>query len=216
MPEWIIGIDEVGRGCLAGPVMVGVFAIRAEHMDALVHPYVQDSKAVSAGRRSGAFQYLDDMASGGSARYVVAYQDASVVDSIGIVSAIRLCIAEGLAAIDVPASRVHVYLDGGLRAPTPWIHQSTHIKGDRDYPVISAASIVAKVVRDQYMHDLAVQYPLYSWSTNVGYGSRAHRGAIMQHGLTQYHRRMFCRRCMGPLSVFPASELGSRSWKNKD
>ena len=192
--KWVVGIDEVGRGCLAGPVMVGVFAIPEKYAHLLEHTWVKDSKSVTARQRNDAYERLDELARGGHARFVVATQSANVIDSIGIVGAIRLCIAEALSAVDIPPSRAHVYLDGGLRAPDSWLHQSTHVKGDRDYPVISAASIVAKVIRDEYMVALAAEYPEYSWDRNKGYGTLIHRNAVQRCGATEQHRQLFCRK----------------------
>jgi len=195
--KWIIGIDEVGRGCVSGPVMVGVFAVLQDDAHLLDHEWVKDSKVVSAARRTMAYEYLDDVARGGNARYAVAMQSAEVIDKVGIVGAIRLCITEGLAAVGLAASDAHVYLDGGLHAPTEWKSQSTHIKGDRDHPVISAASIIAKVVRDEYMVELSKQYPEYHWQQNKGYGTLTHRNAIREYGVTDEHRKYFLKK-FGP------------------
>jgi ribonuclease HII len=191
--HWLVGVDEVGRGCLAGPVMVGVFAVQIGYEDLINHAWVRDSKALSAVRRGEMYEYLEGCAHGGHARFVVTLQSAQVVDSVGIVGAIRMCIAEALDALDIDPYDAYVYLDGGLRAPAEWIHQSTHIKGDRDYPVISAASIVAKVLRDEYMSELAPEYPPYGWDRNKGYGTLVHRTAIGVHGVTEYHRRSFLK-----------------------
>lgn len=194
--QWIIGVDEVGRGCLAGPVMVGICAIPEMYTYLLEQQWVRDSKSISAARRTSVFEYLDELARGGHMRYVVATQSAQVIDAIGIVGAIQLCIDEALSTINISPSRAHVYLDGGLRAAAMWQNQSTHIKGDRDYPVISAASIIAKVVRDQYMVDLAQQYPQYQWQQNKGYGTWIHRRSIVGNGLSGHHRVSFCKKLM--------------------
>jgi ribonuclease HII len=191
--RWLVGIDEVGRGCLAGPVMVGAFAVQVSHEYMLDHEWVRDSKVLSAARRRAMYEYLEGCARGGYARYIVALQSARVVDDVGIVGAIRMCIAEALDALDIDTCDAHVYLDGGLRAPAEWIHQSTHVKGDRDYPVISAASIVAKVLRDEYMSELASEYSAYGWGCNKGYGTLVHRTAIGVYGVTEYHRRSFLK-----------------------
>jgi len=191
--KWVIGVDEVGRGCLAGPVMVGVFAIRADAIEWLVEQGVADSKVLTSARRKQLFETLERAARAGTIHYAVAMQSSSVIDDIGIVEAIRLCIAEALAAVEIPPEQTHIYLDGGLRAPVEWKHQSTHIKGDRDYPVIGAASIMAKVLRDDYMMQLGTQFPEYCWGRNMGYGTVVHRTALHNNGLTKHHRVLFCR-----------------------
>lgn len=205
--EWHIGIDEVGRGPLAGPVAVGVVLVPADFDWALV-PGVTDSKQLSEGRRSEIAAAIAALPEESQLRYAVAMTSARVIDQIGIVPAIQRALNRGLTrctahrtALHHPLttpidwSRVLVKLDGGLRAPEYCCWQETIIKGDAREPVIGAASIVAKVARDTYMCRIAkrADYSPYNFAAHKGYGTQAHRTAIATHGLSPEHRCSYCR-----------------------
>ena len=205
--EWHIGIDEVGRGPLAGPVAVGVVLVPADFDWALV-PGVTDSKQLSEGRRSEIAAAIAALPEESQLRYAVAMTSARVIDQIGIVPAIQRALNRGLTrctahrtALHHPLttpidwSRVLVKLDGGLRAPEYCCCQETIIKGDAREPVIGAASIVAKVARDTYMCQLAKRsdYSPYNFAAHKGYGTQAHRAAIATYGLSDIHRHSYCQ-----------------------
>ncbi len=195
---WIIGIDEAGRGPLAGPVAVGIVAAPTTFNWQLL-PKVADSKQLSAARREEVYQQVRILRQRGLLVYSVTTTSAAAIDRIGINAAIDAALRRGLRQVSlelnlVPADVV-VRLDGGLRAPERYVRQETIIRGDSSEPIISLASIMAKVTRDQQMGRLATRagYTPYDFMTHKGYGTKAHRAAIAQYGLSPQHRRTYCR-----------------------
>jgi ribonuclease HII len=200
--KYLIGIDEVGRGPLAGPVAVGVVIV-PENFDWKFLPGVTDSKKLSPQKRQ--LIYIDAMKlkRSGKLDFVVTMVKAKTIDKTGIVPAITLALKRGLAKVEVrnklvniDKSLILVKLDGGLKAPQSYPRQETIIKGDAKEQVIGLASIVAKVTRDHFMDKLGLrpEYEAYGMLTHKGYGTRRHLEAIAEQGLTAEHRRSFCRR----------------------
>ena len=186
---WVVGVDEAGRGPLAGPVAVGVVCVRQGFRVRSI-PGLYDSKQLTEQQREEAFARLR---ASPDVLYAVAMVSAKVIDRDGIQASIRRALARALAKLDIPPHDALVLLDGGLRAPGVYVHQKTIIRGDETEAVISAASIVAKVTRDRYMCRQHQQFPAYGFNAHKGYGTRVHRTAIMDHGLCPLHRRTFCR-----------------------
>lgn len=204
--KYLIGVDEAGRGALAGPVCVGA-VLFPEDFDwrkafALVTrrgvPRLRDSKQLSAQQRDLLYEYIT---AHGRLKHAAALVDASTIDSIGIVNAAHEATAVALSLLGVGATRAKVVLDAGLRAPERW-SQESFIRGDETIPAIAFASIVAKVTRDHYMEELADSYAAYNFQQHKGYGTLAHRRAIIRTGLSELHRATFCRRLrISPKSV---------------
>jgi ribonuclease HII len=121
---------------------------------------------------------------------VVEFESAETIDIEGIVPAVRKALYRGVRALAPDATLVCVQLDGALRAP-PEYSQETIINGDELVPIISLASIAAKVERDRLMCSLAKEYPEYSFEKHKGYGTKAHYEALQKHGLCTIHRRSF-------------------------
>jgi len=205
-PKYIIGIDEAGRGPLAGPVSVGVTCVPVdfnwEHIAG-----VGDSKKVSPKNREAIFSRAQELKKAGVLTYAVAMISAETIDKIGIVLAIT-------KAMDSALTKIHrsglckpedcfVKLDGGLKAPERFKFQETIIKGDQKEKVIGLASILAKVTRDRHMQKLALkkEYALYSFDIHKGYGTKMHRKSIAAHGISDMHRKSFCKNCFDTLSV---------------
>jgi ribonuclease HII len=105
----------------------------------------------------------------------------------------------------VPLASFHVYLDGGLHAPVEYIHQETIIRGDELHPVISMASIMAKVSRDRIMTKFALEYPEYGFENHSGYGTKAHYEAIKKHGQTPIHRKSFMYELTAPSDAYEST-----------
>lgn len=195
MNKWVIGIDEVGRGPLAGPVGVGVTLVPAD-FNWEVLPGVTDSKKLTEARREVIYEEARRLSAVSQLDYAVAMVSAQVIDRIGIVGAINLAMGRGLKRIlkdSLQPADCRVLLDGGLKAPVEFIDQATIIRGDSKERVIGLASIVAKVTRDRHMVRQAAT-PLgapYDFATHKGYGTKAHRAAISKHGISDIHRRTF-------------------------
>ena len=186
----MLGVDEAGRGPLAGPVAVGVVAVPEGFDVAREFPEVADSKKLSQKKREKLFGMLEARVALGDARFTVEFESAETIDREGIVWAVRRALSRGVNALAPDSALVYVQLDGALRAPSEYA-QETIINGDELVPLISLASIAAKVKRDQLMTELSVQYPLYHFEKHKGYGTRAHYEVLKEHGPCNIHRRSF-------------------------
>lgn len=195
---YLIGIDEVGRGPLAGPVAVGVVKLKVGSLKANTKwaSGFKDSKKLSAKAREAWMVKIDEAQSDGWLEYAVAFVAPSVIDRKGISYAIRTAIMRALEQVekkDSPFFETQVLLDGGLRAPAHYPNQQTIIRGDEKEFVIALASIVAKVTRDKRMVALAKKFPAYGFERHKGYGTCAHYEAIKKHGITPHHRKSFLK-----------------------
>lgn len=207
MDMFTIGIDEVGRGPLAGPVAVCAFGfcvrqdltqdfnIFIENAKTEHKLKLKDSKKLSAKQREKWLEVILDWQKQGICDFAISYVSNENIDKFGIAPCIKKALAESLKKLleknKLQPADCRVLLDGGLKAPDEYINQETFIKGDEDYPQISFASIVAKVSRDKIMANYAKKYPQYGLDTNMGYGSSAHMQALKTHGLTPIHRKTF-------------------------
>ncbi len=185
----IIGVDEAGRGPLAGPVVVGVVAAPEEFDFFSVFPKLNDSKKLSEKRREEIFETLCQLQKEGIIQFCVKSVDAATIDRSGISPAVRSCVGAGVKALAKDTS-VKVFLDGLLKAPDEY-EQETVEGGDATIPVIMLASVAAKVSRDRLMKQLAATYPQYGFEKHKGYGTRAHYEMIKMHGPCAIHRRSF-------------------------
>lgn len=192
MPRAIVGVDEAGRGPLAGPVAIGVVAV-AEGFDILAaFPGLNDSKKLSEKKREALFTLLQEAIREGKVRATVTLVSAAAIDGKGIAHALRHGVAKGIRTLLPDPEEGQVFLDGSLKAP-PEYQQETVIGGDATVPAIMLASIAAKVTRDRYMKKLDASYPAYGFVVHKGYGTKAHREAIQEHGASAAHRRSFLR-----------------------
>lgn len=189
--QLLVGIDEAGRGPLAGPVSVGAVSVGALFDVAREFPGVADSKSISENKREKIFELLEARDLAGDVRFSVSLVDAQFIDEHGITSAIRKALAQALSHVAPDPAFVQVLLDGSLSAPSEYLHQETIIHGDSIKPVISLASIAAKVTRDRLMCHFATEYPLYGFERHKGYGTALHRDAIAKHGQCPLHRNTF-------------------------
>jgi ribonuclease HII len=192
---WLIGIDEAGRGPLAGPVAVGVVVIPREFAWETI-PGVGDSKQVKEENREAIFLLAKRLKKQGLLNYSVSLISHTVIDKKGISEAVRIGIRKGLTKLAINPEEVMLMLDGSLKAPVEYKYQETIIKGDSKEKVIGLASILAKVTRDKYMMKIAKrsEFAKYNLEIHKGYGTRKHCEAIVKHGLSKTHRRSFCKR----------------------
>jgi len=234
--RYMIGIDEVGRGPIAGPVAVCAFLVKDEsflgfptsptggkitgqtgdenNREIKKLPKLRDSKKLSKKQREEWFEYLKIAKTEGFCDFSVSFVSSENIDKFGIAKCIQKALDESLEKVTqlvIPFMRssdegdgsgarpsqkvlqvsLPIFLDGGLHAPKEYINQETIIKGDELHPVISLASIVAKVSRDRVMEKYGKEYPEYGFEKHSGYGTRAHFEAIKRHGQTPIHRKTF-------------------------
>ena len=192
--RYLIGIDEAGRGPLAGPVAVGAVMLPLDFDWSLIEG-VRDSKQLSSRQREEIFARMQEIRSAGTLQFAVSFSSVQIIGRRGIVFAIQSALNRAIRKITkVGPWYFEVRLDGGLQAPEEFTMQKTIIRGDESEAVISLASIAAKVLRDRHMQNLAFRYPAYGFDAHKGYGTLAHRRAIERAGLSDMHRASFCSR----------------------
>jgi len=187
--NFAVGIDEAGRGPLAGPVAVGVVMMNIK-INKKFFLGIKDSKKLSEKKREEWFDKAVEMKKSGVLDYKVALISEKIIDKKGIVESIKIGIEDCLKKLKVH-KHFHIYLDGGLKAPKEFKKQETIIRGDEKVPVISLASIMAKVTRDKYMFKLAMQFPKYGFEEHKGYGTAKHIKTIKKFGASNIHRKTY-------------------------
>lgn len=175
------GLDEVGRGCLAGPVAAAAVILPPDYH----HSELNDSKQLTAKQRIVLRQDIQRNA----IAYAVSEVSNQEIDRINILKASFLAMHQ---AVDLLTTRPeHLLIDGNRFVPYPMIPHTCIIKGDTKFLSIAAASILAKVYRDELMEELGLLFPHYKWAQNAGYPTPAHRAAIRTHGSCEHHRMTF-------------------------
>lgn len=175
------GTDEAGRGCLAGPVVAAAVILP----DNFSHEVLRDSKKLNPSQRNELAEIIKDQA----VCYAVAHISPQRIDEINILNASIEAMHKSIAKLNTQPE--YILVDGNRFKPYKEIPHSCIIKGDDKYFSIAAASVLAKVDRDNYMQQQAKQYPEYHWSSNMGYPTKAHREAIRSHGISPLHRLTF-------------------------
>lgn len=188
---FVLGVDEAGRGPLAGPVAVGVVCAPVSFDFLAAFPGLNDSKRLTEKARERLFEALCETASRGALSYHVELVSHRLIDEHGITHAVRQGLNRGIRALLPEPAEGKVWLDGLLHAPEAY-EQETVIGGDGLVPAIMLASIAAKVTRDRHMAQLAKRYPLYGFERHKGYGTRAHYDALRAHGPCAIHRLTYC------------------------
>lgn len=176
----ICGVDEVGRGPLAGPVTAAAVILDPDRIPAGLN----DSKALTEARRAALFPAI--MA---TAQVSIAHATVAEIDELNILRASHLAMERAVNGLSTRPD--HALIDGNLIPKGLTIPATAIVKGDARSLSIAAASIVAKVTRDRIMVDLAQQYPAYGWNVNAGYPTQAHLKALLDFGITPHHRRSF-------------------------
>ena len=190
---FVVGVDEAGRGPLAGPVAVGV-AVVPHSFDWNLLKGVGDSKKVSPRNREILFREATKLKKEGVLTFAVSLVSESTIDRINISRAVELGIERCFKKLALEPEKTRVVLDGLLKAPPQFTDQETIIKGDAKEKVIGLASILAKVTRDRFMVRIANDYPEYGFEVHKGYGTERHRTALQKHSLSKVHRRTFCKK----------------------
>jgi ribonuclease HII len=183
--NYIIGVDEVGRGPLAGPVVACACHL-PPNFKATWLAELTDSKALAASKRERLAALLQ------AVPYAIAAASVQEIDTLNIRNASLLAMRRAVEqlAVQLPAG-CEVIVDGNVKIPQLVFPQQAIVKADATVPCVSAASILAKVYRDKLMQDLHAQHPHYGWASNAGYGSAVHLAALQTHGATLHHRQSF-------------------------
>lgn len=182
----VCGIDEAGRGPLAGPVVAAAVILAPGTQ----LPGVNDSKKLTEKKREELFDYVRENA----VAYGIGTADEREIDEINILQATYLAMTRAVQNLNVKAD--YALIDGNRIPPQLDIPAEYVIKGDGKVLSIAAASILAKVTRDRYMREMAKQYPEYGFEKHKGYGTKAHYQAIAEHGICPLHRRTFLKKVL--------------------
>lgn len=175
------GCDEAGRGCLAGSVYAAAVILPPDYQNELLN----DSKKLTAKKRYALREEIERDA----IAWAVGIVTPEEIDKINILNASFLAMHRALDQLQVRPEAIIV--DGNRFKPYQDLPSTTIVKGDGKYLSIAAASILAKTYRDDYMLSLAEEYPQYDWQSNMGYPTKKHRQAILEHGITPYHRKSY-------------------------
>ncbi|MGB0837688.1 MAG: ribonuclease HII [Flavobacteriaceae bacterium] len=175
------GCDEAGRGCLAGPVVAAAVILPKDFS----HPFLNDSKKLNLKQRLE----LKEVVEREALAYGVSFVDEKEIDEINILQASITAMHRALDQLELRPE--HIAVDGNKFNPYQKIKHQTIIKGDAKFLNIAAASILAKTYRDLYMEKIDEEFPMYAWSKNKGYPTKAHRDAIREFGACKYHRKSF-------------------------
>ena len=216
--SWLVGIDEAGRGCLAGPVCAGAVAVSAKAYSnknfLKVLEALDDSKKLTEKKREEIYTILCNAKSAGEIDFEAGFASVAEIESINILSATQLAMARAVEALNerlhlnlrratAPAtlfgesaldtSTGFVLIDGKPMKKFPYAHNAI-VKGDASSLAIAAASIIAKVTRDRYMQELARKYPRFGFDVHKGYGTASHLQNLMLFGATDVHRPSFLKK----------------------
>ncbi len=175
------GVDEAGRGCLAGPVVAAAVILPID----FYHPLLNDSKQVNEKSREELSIVIKKEAIG----WAVGWASAEEIDKINILQATYLAMHRAIAELKLTPQ--YLIIDGNRFKPYQNISHTTIIKGDGKYASIAAASILAKTTRDNFMREIHQKYPHYKWNKNKGYGTLEHRLLMEKHGICELHRKSF-------------------------
>lgn len=180
------GVDEVGRGCLSGPVFAAAVILPNDFKSELI----KDSKRLSEKGRYKALKEIEENAIDIAIHQVPPY----FIDEHNIQNAVYAAMNGSIDGLKVKPE--HVIVDGNLFDSYTEIPYTCVVKGDNKYLSVAAASIVAKVKRDEYMKKIHEEYPMYKWDSNKGYGSKHHIDIIKEQGITHYHRKSFLKKIL--------------------
>jgi ribonuclease HII len=195
--KYVVGIDEVGRGPLAGPVTVCVTLCEENIYEDLKRNKLLpksgiDSKKLTSVEREKYEKVLKDLALEGKISFSINHISNKEIDNKGIVFCIKKALKYGLINLKVPTESF-ILLDGSLKAPKKFKNQKTIIRGDEKEKIIAWSSILAKVSRDGLMIKMAKKFPKYGLDIHKGYGTDRHKKAIKKYGISAFHRESFIK-----------------------
>ncbi len=176
-----VGTDEAGRGCLAGPVVAAAVILA----DDFEHHLLNDSKQLTERQREELQPYIEKNA----IAFGVSFIFEDKIDKINILQASLLAMHHAIDKLSITPQ--HIIVDGNKFRSFKSIPHKTIVKGDAKYMSIAAASILAKTYRDAFMQKIDLEFPNYNWKKNKGYPTKQHRNALIEFGITKYHRKSF-------------------------
>jgi ribonuclease HII len=190
--EVVVGIDEVGRGCWAGPLLAAAVILNPKQLDFNGNKWkLLDSKKMSKLQRAVADVQIRKAA----LSYGIGWVTPSEIDQLGLTKATQLAMRRAIDKVDIPYDRI--IIDGNYNYLSDIPMTETLIQADNTIPAVSAASIIAKVARDTFMTEQAALYPEYGFDNHVGYGTKRHIEALLLYGVTPIHRKSY-----KPIKVF--------------
>jgi ribonuclease HII len=200
----LIGTDEVGRGCLAGPVVAAAVILPeliATSPLAVSLSELNDSKKLNPMQRERMSAVLQEVCV-----WAIGEASPQEINQINILQASLLAMRRAVEQLslltDLTALPILVLIDGNKKVPHLEHIQQTVVDGDAKSASVAAASIIAKVYRDRLMKELGEEFPAFDWHQNKGYGSRSHRQALKDHGMTAWHRHLFCQKILAEQLTF--------------
>ena len=185
----VIGIDEVGRGPLAGPVVCCAFIFFDNKINDKELYFIDDSKKLSKKKRILAIKEIYKLKKNNKIQFSLGIASVEEIDKYNILEATKISMRRAVKKINLPPT--NLIIDGNIDLKLEHYPSRSIIKGDQKSYSIAAASIIAKIHRDRYMKFLSNKYPSYSWSSNAGYGTKRHIEQIYKKGITIHHRKSF-------------------------
>lgn len=175
------GLDEAGRGCGSGPVVAGAVILK----DGFYHAKLKDSKKMTQRQKLEVFEYIKE----NSISWSFGLASPSEIDELNILGATMIAMHRAVSGLNIKPE--YLIIDGNYFKNNTGIESSTIVKGDSKYQSIAAASVIAKVIRDNIMLELHKDFPQYGWDSNMGYLTKFHLEAVKQWGLCEHHRKTF-------------------------
>ena len=185
----VIGIDEVGRGPLAGPVVSCACIFLDYEIEQSKLLFLNDSKILTSKKRDEAFQVLYQLKNDNKLKYALGLATVNEIDSLNILEATKISMKRAVQKLQY--NKANLIIDGKIDLELSELPSIGVVNGDQRSFSIASASIIAKIHRDRYMRFLSLRFPNYDWKNNVGYGTKKHIDQINKKGITNYHRKSF-------------------------
>ena len=185
----VIGVDEVGRGPLAGPVVSCACTFKNYKIDKKFIDKIDDSKKISYKNRIKIFKIIQNLKDNKEINYSLGFATVEEIDSHNILEATKLSMIRAINKLNF--KKGNIIFDGKMKLNIKNFISKDIVKGDNKSISIATSSIIAKIHRDRYMRFLSLKFPNYNWEQNAGYGTKRHIDEIYKNGITDYHRKSF-------------------------
>ena len=185
----VIGIDEVGRGPLAGPVVSCACIFFDYSIEQSRLSLFDDSKKLTIKKRCEAFHKVYQLKKDNKLQFTLGFSNVVEIDKFNILEATKISMRRAVQKLHY--DKANLIIDGKIDLQLPRYTSNGIVKGDQKSYSIATASVIAKMHRDRYMRYLSLQYPLYDWDKNAGYGTKKHIEQIHKNGITEHHRKSF-------------------------